>query len=274
MIPESVPLFEINDKGQWHIPEPSAAELRQAGLFLGTPCGNCQMTVGHAESCEALFRLLDKLGVRWQKSRLGNESCIVRGRNTLAAEFMMSGLGFLFTPDADIGFDPRVVVKKMSLNLNFVAGCVPVKGVFFENAVKYVQLLRDAGQLDSLTPERLEHAALQYVFTPVTGREPLRRGPATEVELIGNAFTLVKRNVFDQMIAGLTVAKLTNPLFAELLPWYWNFYENSWPGGDFQTEDYTMCRRWRALGGAVYAYAEARLTHTGMWNFKGQGVTL
>ncbi len=39
--------------------------------------------------------------------------------------------------------------------------------------------------------------------------------------------------------------------------------------GDYLSEDYAFCRRWRAIGGTVWLDAQSRLTHVGPYDFVG-----
>ena len=39
--------------------------------------------------------------------------------------------------------------------------------------------------------------------------------------------------------------------------------------GQHLSEDYAFCRRWRDLGGEIWADMEARLTHTGPATYRG-----
>ena len=39
--------------------------------------------------------------------------------------------------------------------------------------------------------------------------------------------------------------------------------------GHYLSEDYAFCRRWRALGGAIWLDAQSKLTHVGPHDFIG-----
>jgi hypothetical protein len=40
-------------------------------------------------------------------------------------------------------------------------------------------------------------------------------------------------------------------------------------GGDYLSEDYTFCRRWRAIGGEVWLDTRSKLMHVGPREFVG-----
>jgi hypothetical protein len=44
--------------------------------------------------------------------------------------------------------------------------------------------------------------------------------------------------------------------------------------GAYLSEDYTFCKRWRDIGGEIWARADSRLTHIGTNSFEGNLATM
>jgi hypothetical protein len=100
---------------------------------------------------------------------------VSRARNTLVAKFLESRAEPLLFVDADIGFDPLQIVAMLNFGQEFVAGVAPVKDYF---------------------PDGLRYAA-----TTCTTPERDASGRFITAERVGGSLMLLKRTVFEQMIA-------------------------------------------------------------------------
>ena len=66
-------------------------------------------------------------GIDIQFNLIGNESLIVRARNELAHQFLMSGASHLLFIDADIGFEPESVFRLLDRGADVSAAAYPLK---------------------------------------------------------------------------------------------------------------------------------------------------
>ena len=94
-------------------------------------------------------------------------------------------------------------------------------------------------------------------------------GDLIEVGTLGTGFMLVKRKVFEQMIKngatpyvddiGLNDNENSNQ---------YDFFQCTIDSkGRYLTEDWSFCRRWRQLGGQIWADKTIALSHVGYFRF-------
>ena len=79
---------------------------------------------------------------------------------------------------------------------------------------------------------------------------------------------LLKREVFQRLIDAYPESRISWNAGAydveyETLPWLYDYFPLGFQNGVYTSEDYAFCRRWRAIGGQVWADLTVRLTHYG-----------
>lgn len=94
-----------------------------------------------------------------------------------------------------------------------------------------------------------------------------------EVQEIGTGFMLIARRVFERLAqhqSELRYAGATQPPEGGDPSRHRFFDAGLDPGtGAYLSEDFAFCRRWRAIGGQIFADVRSRLTHTGSKTFRG-----
>ena len=92
------------------------------------------------------------------------------------------------------------------------------------------------------------------------------------VAYLGTGFMLIKRAVVDQVVAAHPELKARlgdtsggGTMEATMI--FETFIEAE--TGEHLSEDYAFCRRWRDLGGQVFADFQTRLTHVGHASYAG-----
>ena len=146
--------------------------------------------------------------------------------------------------DADVGFDTEAIYKLIAHDKDVVGGIYPKK---------------------TFEPE--------YVFNATADAK--REGDLIEVDDLGTGFLLIKRGVIERMMEKFPDLKYTNNINYDPLtePYMYALFDTTIDNGTYLSEDYTFCKRWRGLGGKIYADTSIELTHTGYYPFKGD-VTL
>ena len=177
--------------------------------------------------------------IKFQIETLSNESNINRGRNSLVAKFLAGDATHAMFIDADIGFDPLDVVKLIGHDVDVVAGVYPQKVLPIRHVVNTLDTSKKKGNL-------------------------------LEVGTVGTGFMLIKRIVFERMIAELPATPYTDDigLGEEFDDYQYDFFNCSIDSqGRYLTEDWTFCRNWRKIGGKIWADLTIDLTHTGYFQF-------
>jgi len=235
-------------------------------VVIATPCFGAMVHQGFMLSVLKLIGSPLMRDVRLSIEMLGHDSLITRARNTLLARFMAraDATHILFI-DADMGFEPEQVDRLLKADKPLVAGTYPLKVMHWDAAVPGRMRLGEA----------LTSAALLYVGEACQGLEAERDGDFVTAVSAGTGFMLVRRDVIAAMIEAYPETRYAQvdayaPGAGRLADQHALFDCVIAPdSGTYLSEDYTFCRRWRAIGGKVWLDTVGRLTHTGMHDFVG-----
>jgi hypothetical protein len=165
--------------------------------------------------------------------------------------------------DADIGFAPADAFRLLESGKDVVAAVCPLKSIDWEK----VRAAAKAGAADLMA------AGLGYVvrFLPTADNSVEVDDGFARVAYAGTGFLMLRREALRR------VADAHPELAADLselggpAPTVMVFDTLVEPGtGHYLSEDYAFCRRWRDLGGEVWADVEARLTHVGHAAYTGR----
>jgi hypothetical protein len=197
---------------------------------------------------------------------LGNDALITRGRSAIVARFLDNpDTTHLLFIDADISFSVEQVVRLLKVDKDFAAGLYPAK------IIDWQQLAQRFGR----GAETLDEAGLAYVCGLCEGAEAKTENGFATGTYAGTGFQLIKRAVFERMIAAYPESKY-RALHA--------FPRPSAPSdnlyalfdcmidletGVYLSEDYAFCRRWRAIGGEIWLDLQSKLNHSGSYTYRG-----
>ena len=193
-------------------------------IHFMTPCYGGQIT----EVCFSSYLQWTILALQnnldFQIDTLSNESNVNRARNSCAAKFLSGDATHLMFVDADIQFNPTDIVKLVGHDKDIVGGIYPQKTLPPKMVVNTLDNARTEGDL-------------------------------IEVGTLGTGFMLVKRGVFEQMIqAGATPYGDDIGLSDVENNNQYDFFNCTIDSnGRYLTEDWSFCRKWRELGGAIWA---------------------
>ncbi len=237
-------------------------------LFVATPCYGGQVTQRYFHACMALMLWAIGRGIGIHFETLGRESLITRGRNTLVAKFLdRPAATHLLFIDADIGFEPAAAQRLIEFGEAVAAGMYPLKTMDWDDAA--IARAR-AGELISTAP-------LRYVGKPTGAPEPQQRDGFVAADYAGTGFMLIARAALQLMTEAYPELHYVAAHDSAETPG-----RNLFALFDCQidpetrhylSEDYTFCRRWRAIGGRIWLDTLSPLTHTGTHDFIGNPAT-
>jgi len=196
-----------------------------------------------------------KMGINFSVDTLVNESLITRGRNSLVAKFMdNSPATHLMWIDSDIGFEPEHIFTLLLHDKDVVGGLYPKKTLPIDYVV-------------NINPEAVNAAGQVRVENNLI---PVSR--------LGTGFMMVKRSVFEKMMAAYPHLKFKNnigldPKFDKYM---YTLYDTciSPDTSELMSEDWAMCDRWRAIGGEIFADVTVKLDHAGYFKYPGDPARL
>ena len=204
-----------------------------------TPCYGGNITEVCFSSYLGFTIMAMQNGINFQIDTLSNESNVNRARNSCAAKFLSGDCSHLMFVDADIQFNPQDIVKLINHDKDIVGGIYPQK---------------------TLPPKMV-------VNTLNNGEH---EGDLIEVGTLGTGFMLIKRSVFEKMIEeGATPYVDAIGLSSKENSNQYDFFQCTIDSnGRYLTEDWSFCRRWRQLGGKIWADTTIGLTHVGYFRFQ------
>jgi hypothetical protein len=214
-------------------------------LHLATPCYGGQAQVTYMRSLLALRPACAARGVALWLDVGGGEALIGRGRGAYLSAFLNSEATHLLFVDADIGFPADAVFRLLDSGHPVAGGLYP----------------RRAQDPAALRSGALAWEADELPEPPDTDHAGFRR-----VAALGAGFLMISRVAAERLWTAYPqlVAKLGDVQGArtpDALMVFDSFVEPE--TGRYLSDWQAFGRRWRDLGGEVWADTQSGLTHTG-----------
>lgn len=210
-------------------------------ILIATPMYGGQCTEAYFKSCIKLQRALFLSNVPHDWLTTSNESLITRGRNTSVATFLKeTPFERLMFIDADIGFEADDVAKLWNLDVDVAVGAYQMKKPGSSLAAW------KNGKLIKITD------GMKSPF---------------EVDFAGTGFMMIKRTVFERMMADLPQIEYIEGQVEQC----WAFFDTELHEFNgkrvYLSEDYFFCQRWHEMGGKIVLDPTIRLTHIGNYAY-------
>jgi hypothetical protein len=234
-------------------------------IYLAVPCYGGQLTLHFVKSMLALQDACRERGIGLHVEMMGGEALITRGRSRLAAQFLAhpQATHLLFV-DADIAFLPQNVFRLLEADKDVIAAVCPLKTIDWEK----VRAAAKAGVAD------LQAVGIGYVvrFLPTADSSVEVNNGFAKVAYGGTGFLMIKRGAMQRICDAhpelrAKMGDMADTLAPEAVMVFDTMVEPE--TGQYLSEDYAFCRRWRDLGGEIWADFEARLIHVGHAAYTG-----
>ena len=241
-------------------PEPG-----RPSIFLATPAYGGQANILFFKSLLDLQPACETRGIGLHIELTGGDALITRARSRMATQFLEeTDHTHLMFVDADIAFRPEHIFRLLEAGKDLVGGVYPLKLIDWGK----VEVAVKGGMKD------VQAASLGYVvgFTPNPGQSvDVDDAGFGRVDAIGTGFMLISRRALERVqganpqlrcrLADMNLAAREVTLFFDTMidP----------DTREHLSEDYAFCRRWRDVGGEVYADFQTRLSHIGHATFTG-----
>ena len=248
--------------------------MSKPALMIALPAYGGQVTTVFMESLLRFAEMARANGIAITLKILSQESLIPRGRNTLVAEFLgRKELTHLLFIDADIGFDPRGILRMLAFDKPLIGGAYAKKGIDWTRV--------HAAATSGKPPEALAQAGLDYALNLIDedlaakGNIPVTQG-FVRVSKCGTGIMLIRREVLTTMAARHPELRYENDIAG---------YDNEFTRGNFfgffdtlhhpvtrryLSEDYAFCHRWtNDCGGEIWMDVESVVSHHGSYGYCG-----
>jgi hypothetical protein len=181
-----------------------------------------------------------QLGLEWSVETTINETIPARAKNMLAAKFLtLPEKTHLMFVDPDVSFEPWHLLVLLDRKVDVVSGLLPMKTM-----------------------------PVRWSVMTFEGAEELEDG-LHEVERVTTGFTLIKRDVFEQLKEHTDVASYANDmgLGQEFDQHLYTYFDTKVVEGKFISEDADFCAKWRSQGGRIWADKRVSLGNKGFFNY-------
>jgi hypothetical protein len=234
-------------------------------ILIATPCFGGNVTDGYCLSLHRLTVHLMRRQVGFQLHLVSSESLITRARNNIFAYFLTrSEFSHLLFIDADISFPPEAVTDLIRMKEQLCGCLYPRKQIQWEKVKEYFLTGSDVSETGIM------NAARDVVVDWKKDVERDAESGIVEVDSIGTGFMLVSRSCAEQMRDHYRMSlSFRNDMYkydeetepANLIAVFDTMIDPE--NGRYLSEDYAFCRRWRDIGGRIFANLDHRLEHIG-----------
>lgn len=245
---------------------PAGPAPQKRSIFLATPCYGGMASINYMRSVLDLQAACAERGVGLEVYLGGGDALITRARGIMAARFLhATSATHLFFVDADIGFRPEQVFRLLDHDADIVGGVYPTKHIDWSKTRAAAQ----AGLKDLLAAST--GYVVRFIPSPTNSVEIDDDGFGP-VSYVGTGFMLIKREAMARICAAHPELRarhgdMTGAAAAEAVMVFDTMIEPE--TGEYLSEDYAFCRRWRDLGGEIKADFKSRLTHVGHAAYSG-----
>ena len=230
-----------------------------ASIFLATPAYGGLASIHYFRSLLDLQKACAERGVGLHIELTGGDALITRARSRMATQFLeeTEHTHLLFV-DADVAFSPDHLFRLLDADKPLVGGVYPLKKVHWEKVRPAVERgIRD-----------VQAASLGYVvrFLPTPNQtvelDDEGFGP---VAFLATGFMLIRRDVLSAMRAAHPELRcIVTDVSLPPQPVTMFFESMIDPDtNEHLSEDYAFCKRWRQMGGDVFADFRTRMSHVG-----------
>jgi hypothetical protein len=251
----------MSDSGvQDRLFNPGATMTPGRKILIATPCYGGLVTDHYLISLLALTRLLDGNAIEFDVRTI-SDSLITRARNAMASAFLNeASFTHLLFIDADLGFDPAALLRYLSFDKDVVCGVYPLKRLD-------VASLRASS---APTDEIAEAASYLYSSTLSVSDDNRPENGFLRAEYGATGFMLIARSVVERMAESYPELRYgADHAVSAGAGAKYAFFDTMVADGAFLPEDYSFCKRWRAIGGEIWIDLASRFSHVGGYVYKG-----
>ena len=231
-------------------------------LAIGTPMHGGLCNSEYTQSLLNLSESANKSNVKLTTIFLGNESLIQRGRNTITHHFMqIPDATHLMFIDADIKFRTQDIVRMIQSDKSLIIGPVPLKGYNWEQIrQRALDGEDDIGRIGGV-----------FNINKLPGIDMVDENEPFEIEHGGNAFMMVRRDVFETLKPHTPIYTNGGRSMPENVEIYDYFrVEINKDTNHLLSEDYFFCHSYRQHGGKVWCAPWVETGHFGSHLFNGK----
>lgn len=188
------------------------------------------------------------------------DSLITRGRNSLAADFLESDCEYLLFIDGDIIFQKQHIDWLMESDHDLICGIYPLKqqkiSMCFQTlpGVDLINLQDRA--METLKPVEVRRSGTGFMRISRACLEKLKtHDPVSKVDRNQPIETVISQ--------AIEAHRYVSEPFYNHARTEWRFFPEGVINGEYLSEDWYFCEKWRHMGERVYIDPRVQLQHEG-----------
>lgn len=247
------------------------SQIRRPGIYVATPAYGASCYMPYVTAMLSLQNACAQAGIGFNHFYVTGTALLHEQRNVAVAAFRhRSDLSHLLFVDADLGFDGRDIVRMVYEKRDVVVGPYPAKHMNWE------AIVRVARMNPAWSPEQVAIHAADYATNiyGLDGQEHLAGDTLNEISCGGAGLMLLTHAALERFAKAYPDASGRFPdAYRRLVPdvdtivEYFSFGRE--PDGRILSEDITFCKKWREIGGRIFAAPWVRTVHVGPYYFQG-----
>ncbi|MGD9592847.1 MAG: hypothetical protein AB7V32_10035 [Candidatus Berkiella sp.] len=250
---------------------PKSDELK---ILIATPSYDGQCSTGYALSLAKTFMAFKEVSRAKVVHQFHSfDPSIPRARNYITANMLLDpSITHLMFIDADISWDPKDILKLIMAQKPIIGAAIPMKNYKWDRLKlpKVKALIND----DNINIEEFTKKIKMYLmdYAVRLGQNKETSDGMIEVDAVGTAFMLIRRQVFEHMMDKLPQRKINTVTAGHskaLADKLYAFFDQENFDGEYLSSDYSFCRRYKQLGGRVFADLSITVGHLGKQEYIG-----
>lgn len=242
------------------------------GIYVATPVYGAACYMPYVTGLLSLQKICKEAGIGFDYFYVSGTALLHEHRNVAAAAFMHhSNLSHMLFIDADIGFEGPDILRMFVEQKDVVLGPYPSKHINWHAVVETARRRPD------FTPQdvALRMADYSMNFYGLGNQSTFTGDGLNEIHGGGAGLMMLSRSALARIDNGYPNARCRFPdAYRHLVPNVETLVEffafDREPDGRLLSEDLTFCKRWREIGGKIYAAPWVRTTHVGPFYFRGE----
>lgn len=253
--------------------EPASA---RPGIFVATPVYGAACYMPYVTGLLSLQRICAEAGIDFDYFYVSGTALLHQQRNVATAAFMHhSDLSHLLFIDADLGFEGADILRMFVEQRDVVLGPYPAKHI------NWGAIVEAARRRPDLQPHDIALHMADYStnFYGLQDQNAFVGEGLNEIHGGGAGLMMLSRSALARIDHAYPDARGRFPdAYRHLVPNVDTLVEffafDREPDGRLLSEDLTFCKRWREIGGKIYAAPWVRTIHVGPFYFRGELPTL
>jgi hypothetical protein len=233
--------------------------MQNTSLLIATPCYGGNVTSRYVMSLLGVQSMLMHNGIGFNVC-FRSDSLITRARNNIAGQFLRQQIySHLLFIDADLSFDPAVVLRYLAFDKDVIGGIYPMKQL-------NIGALRRSPIEDDRTAEAVSY---NYSSSISIDEDNVPLSGFVRVKYAGAGFMMIKRQALEAMAAHYPELRYRDDFTGPGAEVSSAFFDTMIHEGRFLPEDYSFCKRWKDMGGEIWGDVASKFAHIGSYVYSG-----